>query len=158
MQSINESVADIVGKEVGDSTYTRLTGQSLHKNSRESTMTKVKISEEVAIFDFRKELQETRIQLEKILATGNLGEAEKYLEERRMLLVENGFYIRKLNQAYFAFHGTYAKSPAALSPIGAQLHTIRKSSANLADFLRQVSRVKSAVELEELAIQVGWNK
>jgi len=158
IQSINESVADMVGKEVGDVTYTRLTGQILHKETRESIRTKPKVQEEAAVFDFRKELRETRIQLEKILATKDLEETEKYLEERRELLVENGFYIRKLNQAYFAFHGTYAKSPASLSPIGAQLLAVRKSSANLAEFLHQVSRIKSAEELEQLAMRVGWTK
>ena len=86
IQSINESVADMVGKEVGDVTYTRLTGQILHKETRESIRTKPKVQEEAAVFDFRKELRETRIQLEKILATKDLEETEKYLEERRELL------------------------------------------------------------------------
>ena len=50
------------------------------------------------------------------------------------------------------------KSPASLSPIGAQLLAVRKASANLAEFLHQVSRIKSAEELEQLAIRAGWTK
>ena len=42
------------------------------------------------------------------------------MEERRLLMVEHGYPIRVLNQAYFAFHGAYAESPASSSPIGAQ--------------------------------------
>ena len=43
------------------------------------------------------------------------------MEQRRQLFVENGYYIRKLNQAYFAFYGAYADVPggaAGEDPVG----------------------------------------
>ncbi|MFC1916656.1 hypothetical protein ACFLX1_00775 [Chloroflexota bacterium] len=40
------------------------------------------------------------------------------MEQKRQYLAEMSYHIRKLNQAYFAFHGTYADKPAFISPIG----------------------------------------
>ena len=62
------------------------------------------------------------------------------MEERRRFFVANGYLIRKINQAYFAFHGTYATSPASVSPIGDQLRELRSHSTSLEDFLRTVAR------------------
>ena len=45
-----------------------------------------------------------------------------------------------INQAYFAFHGTYAESPASVSPIAGQLHDLRQRTATLGDFIRTVAR------------------
>jgi len=53
-------------------------------------------------------MRETRIRVDKLLAQGRIEEAEAYMEERRQEFVAHGYYIRKLNQAYFAFHGAYA--------------------------------------------------
>jgi hypothetical protein len=61
------------------------------------------------------------------------------MEERRQLFIANGYPIRKLNQAYFAFHGTYAASAASISPIGDQVQKLRDNSDSLSDFLRTVS-------------------
>ena len=85
----------------------------------------------------------TRKRVDELLAEGRIEEAEAYMEERRLLFVENGSNIRKLNQAYFAFHGTYAESPTSVSPIGDQLHTFRDLSPDLATFIREVSQVSS---------------
>ena len=54
--------------------------------------------------------------LEGLLAQGKIEEAEAYMEERRRFLAANGHFIRKINQAFFAFHGSYATSPASISP------------------------------------------
>ena len=43
------------------------------------------------------------------------------MEEKRQFLAANGYYIRKLNQAYFAFHGSYADTAGSIDPIGPKL-------------------------------------
>ncbi len=98
-------------------------------------------------FDFNAFMRETRLKVDELLAAGKVEEAEAYMEERRKELVEKGYYIRKLNQAYFAFHGSYATAPTSVSPIGGQLEELRKRSPSLAHFLRTVAQMKSYQDL-----------
>ena len=70
--------------------------------------------------------------------------------------MEQGHNIRKLNTAWFAFHGTYADGPASISPIEPQLRTVRADSADLAEFLDRVAVIDEAGELERLAREAGW--
>lgn len=62
-------------------------------------------------FDFRAEMHLTRVTVDKLLAKGKIEEAEAYMEARRHFFWEHGYPIRKLNQAYFAFYGAYADVP-----------------------------------------------
>ena len=64
---------------------------------------------------------------------------EAYMEERRLFFVEHGHNIRKLNQAYFAFHGSYATNPSTGNPIGGQLEWLRAQSPTLRDYIHTVA-------------------
>ena len=77
------------------------------------------------------------------------------MAEQRSLLAENGVYIRKLNQAYFAFHGSYGDSPASVSPIHGQLEALRSQSPSLGSFLRRVAALRSVEELNALVQESG---
>jgi hypothetical protein len=44
-------------------------------------------------------MRQTRLIVESLLGEGKIDEAERYMEERRQLFVQEGFEIRKLNQA-----------------------------------------------------------
>ena len=156
IQSINETVANIAGEEIGDATLTRLTGQVIELPPYEPPSLEPDVAPESGVFDFRREMRETRLQLDELLAGGEVTGAGVYLEERRLLFVENGYYIRKLNQAYFAFQGTYADNPASVSLIEPQLRAVRAASADLATFLKQVSGITTAEELEAMAREAGW--
>lgn len=106
------------------------------------------------VFDFGTYMRETRIEAERLLADGMIEEAEEYMEERRVHLnEEHGYAIRKINQAYFAFHGSYADSPAggSVSPIYGQLIDVRNQAGSVAEFLRAVRGIRSASDLEQLA-------
>ena len=92
------------------------------------------------------EMRGTRLKVDEMLADGRVEEAEAYMEERRRLFVENGYPIRKLNQAYFAFYGTYADLPAAISPIGDQVKQFRELVPELGEFIRVVSDISSYEE------------
>ena len=107
------------------------------------------------VFDFGTYMRETRVEAERLLADALINEAEAYMEERRVHLNEtHGYAIRKINQAYFAFHGSYADSPAggSVSPIYGQLIELRNQTGSVADFLRAVREIKSPAELERLAV------
>jgi hypothetical protein len=139
MTTLNETVATIAGEELGDMVFTALTGE-------EALQTPPSSPPDPAAFDFRAEMQQTRIRAEELLAQGKIEKAEAYMEERRQLFVANGFLIRKINQAFFAFHGTYATSAASISPIGDQVRQLRERSASLEDFLRTVAQFGSYQE------------
>ena len=64
--------------------------------------------------------------------------------------MENRYSIRKLNQAYFAFYGTYADTAASVSPIGEQLVRFRSFMPDVGTFVRTVSGVSSYDEFLEL--------
>ena len=99
-------------------------------------------------------MRQTREKVDAMLADGRIEDAEAYMEERRHLFLANGYPIRKLNQAYFAFYGTYADLPAAVSPVGDQVMRFRERVPDLGDFIRAVSEFSSYDEfvnaLEEL--------
>ena len=101
-------------------------------------------------FDFRLEMRTTRLRAEELLGEGKIEEAEQYMEQRRQFLADHGHYIRKLNQAYVAFHGTYADNPASISPIFDQLSDLRSASPSLGEFVKVVAAVSSYDEFLEL--------
>ena len=59
--------------------------------------------------------------------------------------------IRRLNQAYFAFHGAYASTPggaAGEDPVGPAVRELRANADSLADFLKQISQMNSFADLQ----------
>ena len=100
-------------------------------------------------FDFAAEMRKTRLRAEKMLADGDIEGAEAFMEERRRLFVSQGYNIRKINQAYFAFHGSYATGAASVSPIGEQMRELRNRSGSVGEFLKAVAGFGSYGEYVE---------
>jgi len=103
-------------------------------------------------FDFRLEMHTTRVHVDELLAAGRITEAEAYMEERRQFFWDNGVPIRKLNQAYFAFYGSYAEVPggaAGEDPVGPAVRQLRLQSATLADFMHRIAGMDSFQQLLE---------
>jgi hypothetical protein len=101
-------------------------------------------------FDFRAEMHITRVRADELLAEGKIEEAEAYMETRRQFFWDNGYAIRKLNQAYFAFYGAYADVPggaAGEDPVGPAVRALREQSASLADFLITIAKMDSYQDL-----------
>ena len=61
-----------------------------------------------------------------------------------------GYRLRKLNQAYFAFRGNYAESPASVSPIGDQLKELRSFLPSVGAFITTMSEVSTYQEFLNL--------
>jgi hypothetical protein len=87
--------------------------------------------------------------VDRFLAFGLVREAEQYMEIRRLLFRENGYPIRKLNQGYFAFHGSYGTGAAASSPIGPKLERLRSLTSDVRTFLETVRGFTSAEDLDK---------
>jgi hypothetical protein len=107
-------------------------------------------SQEDSGFDFNREMRDIRRQVDRYLAQGEIGLAEAFMEQKRQYLADNGYYIRKLNQAYFAFHGAYADSPTSISPIGAELEKLREQSVSIKDFLARAATITSRQHLQDM--------
>lgn len=103
-------------------------------------------------FDFNKEMHTTRVHADELLAQGKIQEAEDYMEARRQFFWQNGYLIRKLNQAYFAFYGAYADTPggaAGEDPVGPAVRKLREQSASLADFVNAIASMTSFDQLKQ---------
>lgn len=99
-------------------------------------------------FDFRKEMRALRLRVEELLAAGNIAQAEALMENKREEFARQGIFIRRLNQAYFAFHGSYADTPASIDPIGPKLETLLQRAGSPGQFLRMIAGVTSERELD----------
>lgn len=136
--TLNETVASMVSKEIGSTVI-----EKYYPGAKEDE----KSQDKTKGFDFNKEMREIRKTVDSLLAEGKIEPAEKFMAEKRQYLAANGHYIRKLNQAYFAFHGTYADSPTSISPIGDELRALRAKSISLKEFLEKVATMTSRQDL-----------
>ena len=153
LRTMNETAASIAGKEIGQAVMARYYPELLPPPTpRPPAMETSQETPSPPIFDFRAEMHQTRVTVDKLLAEGHLSAAEAYMEERRIFFWEHGYRIRKLNQAYFAFHGAYADEPggaAGEDPVGAAVRTLRANSVSLADFLNRISWMSSFEQLQK---------
>ena len=151
MTTLNETAATLGGRAIGDRAFTAMTGEQVIREPQPRS------AQDQDTFDFDAAMRETRLRTEELLAEGKIEEAEAYMEERRKLMVANGHFIRKINQAFFAFHGSYATSAASISPIDEQLGELRSSTDSLEDFIKTVSTFASYEEfldhLEEIRVR-----
>ena len=88
--------------------------------------------------------------VDALLAAGNVTAAEARMAEVRDQLAAQGTEIRRLNQAYFAWYGTYAARPDSVDPLGTQLRTLRQQTGSLAAFLERVRETASRAEIAAL--------
>ena len=153
-RTINETTASIVGEEIGRRILARhypaffpLDPEPLLEGPRGQ-----RPPPEPPEFDFRAEMYETRLRVDELLAEGRTEEAEAYMEGRRQVFVARGYQIRKINQAYFAFHGAYADEPGAAGadPIGPAVRELRENSPDVYAFINQISRITTLAQLESL--------
>ncbi len=153
-RTINETVASVVGAEVGERVLRAYYLEYAPAEPEPESSAEVAPDEESApeppAFDYRAEMRATRVEADRLLSEGRIEEAETYMEQRRQVFVANGYAIRKLNQAYFAFHGAYADEPGAAGadPIGPLVHELRTQSKSLRAFVKRIAKVTSQAELE----------
>ena len=73
------------------------------------------------------------------------------MKKRREYFWQNGYRIRKINQAYFAFYGSYNDTPgggaAGDDPVGPAVQELRQMAAGLKSFIDEIKQIKSFEEL-----------
>jgi hypothetical protein len=171
MRTINETTANIAGKEIGRAVIERyypelapppapkiaepavLPEPPVQEGLDENIPAPTPVPEEPGIFSFNREMHKTRLRVDELLAAKKITEAEQYMEQRRRFFWENGYQIRRLNQAYFAFYGAYNDVPgggaAGQDPVGPAVQALRARSTSLADFLRRMTWVTSFKRLQQ---------
>jgi hypothetical protein len=140
---INETVAEMVSRELGP--------RVLRELALESPPAGRPATPQPSMVQFRAMMRETRVKLDGLLRDGKVDEAEAYLRDRRQDFLAAGFQIRKLNQAYFAFNGSYGDAAAGVSPIPRQLGWLRAASGSPGEFLRRVGQLTSAEDLARVS-------
>jgi len=148
LRTMNETAASIVGSEIGQAVMEQYYPDLVQKNSKVNVGAARSAGEE---FDFYHEMHITRVRVDELLAEGKVEEAETFMEARRIIFLQNGYMIRKLNQAYFAFHGAYAEVPegaAGEDPVGPAVRALRAQAGSLGDFLKWMARMNSFDDLE----------
>ncbi len=139
MRTLNETAADLAGRELGLQTYLKLNmNTDIPLKSNPNTSNKYP--------QFTKHMRETRIEVEKMLENNQVEKAEIYMKSRRWELSLAGYNLRKINQAYFALYGIYAESAGSTSPIGEQLKEFRSLVPSVGDFIKEISYISSYSE------------
>ncbi len=153
-RTMNETAASLWGGLVGAKVLQRYYLDLAPPPAQAETSS----SEEAApaptpVFDFRAAMRDTRLTVDRLLEQGKIEQAEAYMEERRQEFNRQGYNLRRLNQAYFAFHGAYADEPggaAGEDPVGAAVRELWERSPSPAAFLRAMAWMNSYEDLQRL--------
>ncbi len=152
LRTMNETAASIVENEIGPLVLARFYPELVRLPEplpQADPSNSSSNPEPEPAFSFRKEMRITRIQVDQLLKEGKITEAEEYMEARRQLFWEQGYQLRKLNQAYFAFHGAYADEPGAAGkdPVGPAVVQLRQQSRSLKAFLLRLAPMTAFEDL-----------
>lgn len=148
VRTMNETTAEIAGREIGDLLMRNYYPELLRRQDATRQLAAALPAEN---FDFNAEMRQTRVTADALLAAGKIEQAEAYMETRRKFFWDNGYPIRKINQAYFAFYGAYADTPggaAGEDPVGPAVRQLRARSASLKEFVNTIRKMGSFTELQ----------
>jgi hypothetical protein len=153
--AMNETACSILGDDVAAAVSETYYGEPHQTRSWETVPTPVPAQgeqpkEEAQAFNPNREKRKIYLAAEEKLKAGDIAGAEQAMEEGRQYLAANGYYERKLNQAFFAFYGSYAEGPDAIrtDPIGDDLRELRRRSPTLHDFVHSVEGMRSYADLK----------
>ncbi len=145
LTTMNETAASIAGGEIGERILAGHFPEEVRKGQGEILPEEGPKEEDL----FTQEMRQIRLAVDDLLAQGKVEEAERYMEERRRFLRGEGHGLRKLNQAYFAFYGSYATAPESVDPIGRELKELRQRSGSLKAFVEAVAQMATYQDLKE---------
>ncbi len=142
-RNINETTATLFGQQIAKRVLDRYYSAWIQS----STLTN---AERAQTFDYYAEMNETRVEVDRLLSQGQVAPAESYMEQRRLWFVQNGYNIRKLNQAWFAFYGGYQVQGVGIGgtdPTGAWIQSLLEISPNLKAWVMTLRSVTTRAEL-----------
>lgn len=144
MRTINETVADIVGQEIGRQVYRRYYGGADPPRPAPPPADRSRP-------DFGSLMRAIRREVEALLARGDIAGAERYMAEQKVRLRASGYYVRRLNTAYLSFFGSYAGGGNPYEPM---LRQLRARLPSLAAFLQAVESISRPEDLTGLVQQL----
>lgn len=155
LRTMNETTASIAEEELRTALLQQFYPDLLPPPQTDQPEEPSEIPIEPPIFDFAMEMYITRTQADHLLNAGQIDNAEAYMEERRLFFYENGYLIRRLNQAYFAFYSAYVNAPetgqtgaAGTDPVGPAVWALRSQYTDLSGFLNRISWMNSFEDLQ----------
>ncbi len=154
LRTMNETTANIAGKEIGLAVLQRYYPEFVPEPPPPVSEVEEAhgVEPDLPAFDFNTEMRITRVEVDGLLAENKIEEAEAYMEQRRRVFWDNGYQIRVLNQAYFAFYGAYADVPGGAAGedlVGPAVRALRANSASLGEFIKQIAGMRSFEELKD---------
>lgn len=144
-RAINETVASLFAQEVAPLLLQRYYPEL----APAATLQRVAHTGQTG-FDYGAEMDRTRRRVDGLLADGEVEAAEAYMERRRQRFVANGFAIRRLNQAWFAFYGGYQsaeRGAGGADPVGPALRELLARSESLHDWVVQLRGITTTAQL-----------
>ncbi len=147
--TLNETAANIAGRELA-----RI-ARALHPVEFAAGADGRGPAGERPALDFNAEMRTLRLEVDALLEEGRTGEAEALMEERRLYFAENGIFIRKINQAYFAFYGSYADRPQSSDPIGPKVERVWLETLDVGLFLALMREVRSIEDVDATLVRLG---
>jgi hypothetical protein len=156
LRTMNETTASILGEVIGHEVLRRYYPEFMPPEP--SPGAPEPTPEEPPAFDFRAEMRVTRVHVDELLSAGRVDAAEAYMESRRLFFWDHGYHIRRLNQAYFAFHGAYADQPGGAAgddPVGTAVRDLWARTSSPAAFLRQMASMRSVDDLWQAVLPVA---
>ena len=111
-------------------------------------------------FDFGAEMDRTRRRVDELLERGEVDLAEAWMERQRQRFVANGYPIRRLNQAWFAFYGGYqseVQGAGGEDPVGPALRELLARSASLHDWVVSLRGITTRAQLLDL-VEKSWQR
>ncbi len=181
---INETTADVFGKAIKEKVLAQYYPEFI---TERSNVQLVSYMEQQPEFDYGHAMHITRVTVDKYMndidtinaksemlhdsgydewavrfetrAEAYVDQVETYMEERRALFFENGYRIRKLNQAYFAFYGGYQAGDrpgvGGRDPIGPAVQAIFEVSPSLHAFVVTMRDITTREGLVAVAEQLN---
>jgi hypothetical protein len=146
-RAINETVADVAGDEIAGLALQRF-------NDVPPPDIEAPETDPRPFVDPFKLLRDLRVEVDSLLAEGRIDEAERRMQsvQEQLATANTSLKPRRINQAYFAWYGTYAARPDSVDPLGDQVRAVRQRAASLAHFLELMRGVQSRAEVERLAV------
>ncbi|MCC7089254.1 MAG: hypothetical protein IT295_08865 [Dehalococcoidia bacterium] len=141
-ETLNETTADLAGREIAKLVNAKYPVEFVDGEDGRAP------ARPASDVDFNKEMRELRVQVDALLAEGQVEEAEATMEAKRVFLDEHGITIRKINQAYFAFYGTYADSPQSSNPVGPKVNRVWELTGDVGRFLAVMRDVTTVADLD----------
>lgn len=142
-QTINETVADIGGDAIARLVFQRFPSPAAPR----PTSTPVARPRP----DVTRILRDLRLEVDALLERGAAVAAERRMTEVRDSLAEQGVNIRRINQAYFAWYGTYAARPESTDPLGGQVRAVLERTGSLRRFVEEIREARTRDDVARLA-------